>query len=289
MNEIEIQALINLLDDPDTEIFHSVSQKLLDQGIKIIPELEKARGNSFNKLFQERIENIIRKIQFQTTLKKFSEWTHCVTNDLLEGSFWVAKYQYPDLELTELQYHIDKIVKDIWLELNDNLTALEKIKILNHIIFNVHGFTKNLSNFYSPRNSYINQVLETKKGNPLSLSIIYVIVAQQLCLPVFGVNLPKNFILAYQNELQPKSPEDYEEANILFYINTNNNGAVLGKQEIDYFIEQLNIEPQKSFYIPCSNIEIIQRLILNLIFSYEKSGSSEKVKDLKNLLTVVKH
>ena len=122
-------------------------------------------------------------------------------NDLLRGVFLISRYQYPDLEIKEMEISLDRIIKDVWLELNNNLTALEKVRILNHIIYDVHGFTKNTKNFYSPQNSFINQVLETGKGNPISLAVVYIIIAQRLNLPVYGVNLPKNFILAYRDQL----------------------------------------------------------------------------------------
>jgi hypothetical protein len=105
-------------------------------------------------------------------------------------------------------------------------------------------------------------------------------------LPIYGVNLPKNFILAYKNEYRQHDSED-EEDDILFYINPYNKGAVLGKREIDYFITQQQLKPQKTFYVPCSNRDIIIRLINNLILSYEKLGAPEKILVLKDLLTLM--
>ena len=74
---------------------------------------------------------------------------------------------------------------------------MEKVRVLNHIIFDVHGFSGNTANFHAPQNSYINNVLESKKGNPLSLSVLYAVIAQRLDVNIYGVNLPEHFILAY--------------------------------------------------------------------------------------------
>ena len=260
----------------------------MNAGTDIVPALEKAWENSLNELFHQRIETIVQKIQLQSTYNELSNWKHSGGNDLLKGAFLVAKYQYPDITFSEIEEKIENIRKDAWIEMNDNLTALENVKILNHVIYNIHRFSRNSSNFFSPQNSYINSVLETKKGNPLTLSIIYAVIGQKLKLPVYGVNLPKNFILAYKDThaaLWDFEGDTY--AGVLFYINPYNKGAVFGKKEIDHFIEQQKLEPRKEFYTPCSNVDIIQRLINNLIESYNKLGYADKIKELTELLNAL--
>jgi regulator of sirC expression with transglutaminase-like and TPR domain len=287
MDTKEIQAIITLLDDPDSEIYDAIYKSLLEKGIDVVPELEKAWEISVNSLTQDRIENIIHKIQLNFVHNSLNKWVREGGSDLLEGAYIIARYQYPELSYYEILNPIEKIKHDTWLELNENLTALEKVKILNHIIFDIHKFSGNTNNYYSPQNSFLNQVLLSKKGNPISLGIIYISIAQKLGLPIFGVNLPKNFILAYKDEfyklLNPNS-SCHEE--ILFYINPFNHGAVLGRKEIDAFLRQQNITPDDTFYRPCSNLDIMQRLLLNLIYSYEKLGYNDKIKDLQDLLKI---
>jgi regulator of sirC expression with transglutaminase-like and TPR domain len=285
MTDKEINALITLLDDPDKSIYQAISQTLMDKGIAIVPDLEKAWENSPVSAVQDRIEYIIQKIQLNHIHSSLAIWLNNGATDLLEGAYIVAKYQYPDLGFFEIVNAIDKIKHDVWLEINDNLTALEKVRVINHILFDINKFAANNSNYYSPQNSYINQVLLSKKGNPISLSIVYAVVAQKLGLPVYGVNLPKNFILAYKDEYHDLFPSGEE---VLFYINPFNKGAVLGRKEIDIFLKQQNIAPEPIFYKPCSNVDIIQRMILNLIYSYEKLGYESKVKDLQSLMKLTK-
>ncbi len=286
MDNKELKAIIALLDDPDREVVDVVSDTLLRKGIEAIPELEKAWENTLDERIQERLEDIIQQIQFNTTKQNLLGWIKTGAENILEGAFFIAQFQYPDIKFEKINNEIEKIRKDIWLELNDNLTALEKVRILNYFIFDLHRYTRNTTDFYSPQNCYINKVIETRKGNPISLAIIYLSVSYKLGLPIYGVNLPKNFILAYKNEFGIADAEN-EENNILFYINPYNNGAVLGKREIDYFLTQQQLKPQKSFYLPCSNRDIVIRLINNLILSYEKIEAPEKVPGLKELLEIV--
>ena len=284
LKDKNIQALLQLLDDPNDEVFEYVSKNILKQGENIIPELEKVWEKSLNAILQERIEDLIQEIQFSSTQKQLKEWKDTGAVDLLKASYLIAKYQYPDLKYNGITEAFNKIKQDAWLEINNNLTALEKTRILNHILFQVHEFTGNSSNFFAPQNSYINHVFDTKKGNPLTLGIIYISLAQELNIPIYGVSMPRNFILAYIDEYNIHDP--YKD-DILFYINPYNNGKVLGEREIDYFLKQQKIEPEKSYYSPCSNIEIIKKLVLNLIYSYEKLGYPEKVNDMKKLFNIV--
>lgn len=281
----ELKALITLLDDSDDEIVNVVSSNLMNRGPEAIPELEKAWESTLNETLQERLESVIQNIQFNQARENLRWWNKSGAEYILEGAVYLAKFQFPDISLVALDREIDKIKQDVWLEINNNLTALEKIKIINYIIFEIHKFRRNSTNFYSPQNSYINQVLETKRGNPISLAIIYLSVASKLNLPIYGVNLPKNFILAYKDEYRQYDSED-ESEDILFYINPYNRGAVLGRREINYFVQQQQLEPRPEYFVPCSNRDIIVRLINNLILSYKKLEFSDKIIKLNELLEI---
>lgn len=286
MNKKEVFALISLLDDPDESVFRQVSTKFLSLGQEVIPVLEDAWEHSFDTLIQNRIENIIHQIQFDLIKAGLKEWAQPDRQDLLEGALLIAQYQYPDMDITKVNKQIAQIKQDVWLELNEYLTALEKVKIINHILFDVHNFSGNTTNYHAPQNSYINNVLESKKGNPLLLSIIYTIVAQELEIPIYGVNLPEHFILCYVDVemMGMPSSEGSPGSNVLFYINPFSKGAVFGQKEVDAFLMQLKLAPLAKYYEPCSNLEIIKRLLRNLIASYEKLGYPDKSEELRGLL-----
>jgi regulator of sirC expression with transglutaminase-like and TPR domain len=286
MNRSEIQAMIALLDDTDREVLNTITDNLIRQGRIVVPELEKAWESTLDEKLQARLENLIQDIQFNALCDDMRHWVQGGAESVLDGACLVARFQFPDLSTAKIREQVEVLRKDVWLEIHSNLTALEKVKILNYILFDLHKFARNNNDFYSPQNSFINQVLESHKGNPISLSIIYLSVARMLDLPVYGVNLPKNFILAYKDEFRLNDAAD-EADDILFYINPYNKGAVLGRKEIDYFISQQQIRPQPSFYIPCSNTDIIIRLINNLILSYEKLGYAQKITRLNELLRVI--
>lgn len=285
MKNNEIDALIRLLDDTDKEVFVQIEKRLIEIGQEAIPFLENAWGHSFDLILQQRIETIIHKIQLDRLTLDLKTWLETDKDNLINGALIIARYQYPDLNEGKILKKIEKIRRDVWIELNDNLTALEQVKVINHVLFTIHGFSGNTQNYHAPQNSFINNVLETKKGNPLSLAILYSEIARSVGVPVFGVNLPEHFILVYKDE-SSIVPVNVEEQNprLLFYVNPFSKGSVFGPKEIDNFLKQLKLKKEKSFYEPCSNVEIITRMIHNLIFSFTKLGHDDKVVELQNLL-----
>jgi regulator of sirC expression with transglutaminase-like and TPR domain len=278
----EISALISLLDDPDENIFHEIKSKILSIGGNIIPELESTFETNFDPLVQQRTLDLIHEIQFQNTLQKLKNWKENGSENILEGTIIIAKYQYPDLNTEKIYKHIEQIKNDVWLELNDNLTALERVRVINHILFDIHSFSGNTQNFHAPQNSFINTVLETKKGNPLLLSILYLCICQPLKIPMYGVNLPEHFIVAYIDDAEFAYSTKIK--NVLFYVNPFSRGTIFGKVEIDNFLKQLKLKEENQYYQPCSNIDMIRRLLRNLTYSFEKMGYQEKVEEVKQLL-----
>jgi regulator of sirC expression with transglutaminase-like and TPR domain len=287
MRPKEFTALIALLEDPDSEVYTAISNKLVSEGLSLIPLLENAWENSNNELLQKRIEDLLHSIQYNSTKDSLQVWVKSGYADLLQGAVLIAKYQYPDIELEVIDNQIDKIRIKVWQELNESLTPLEKVKVLNHIIYGVCGYSGNTANFFSPQNHFINNLLETKKGGPVMLAIFYSVVAQRLGLPVYGVSLPRNFLLAYKDRYKSSTDEEGKESSVLFYINPFNHGTVLGRKEIESFLEQNKILAKKEFFLPCSNRTAIQQLVASLMISYQKTNMVEKTHDLRVFLDIL--
>jgi len=277
-----LSALIKLLDEPDETAFRLVQEQIFSVGIDALVSLEKTLENTFDPLIQERIQYIIRKLNQENLYVDIVNWLNLGSDDLLKGFILVTKTQYPSLDEGDIIMQVEQLKMDIWIELHDNLTAFENVKVLSHILFDIHKFDGNKSDMAAPQNSYVNTLLETHKGSPLSLGMLFIILSQKLGLPIYGVNLPQHFILAYLTDPGLEKPC---EEDVLFYINPFNHGAIFTRREIDLFIKQMKVKPEKSFFAPCTNADIIRRLINNLIYSYNQYGYPDKIEDLENLLT----
>jgi regulator of sirC expression with transglutaminase-like and TPR domain len=286
----EVNALISLIEDPDESIYKQVSSELKNYGESIIPQLEQYwELQDFGPLFQTRLEELISTIQYEGVYNRLKGWKNSEDKDLLEGALIINKYQYPSYDESELRRAISKIRQSIWLELNDNLTAFEQIRVFNHMFYTHHGFKGNRENYHQPQNSFLADLISTKTGNPLSLGLLYTYLASSLDLPVQGVNLPSHFILCYL-DFYPFDEElgiIKDEAEVLFYINPFNAGAILQKEEIDEFLIKQNLPQDERFYRPCANMEMIARMLNNLIHAYIAASNDDKVRELRAMQSLL--
>lgn len=273
MKEKELKALVSLLDDDDQQIISHVEGKILSLGKDVIPLLEEQWENSFSPTTQSRIEDLIHTLQFRLLQDRLIHWKESESDDLLKGMWVVATFLYPDLEYEKLQKEIEQIYYEAWLEQKEEMHPYDQVRSLNNVLFHKLKFKGNTRNFHSPANSMINSVLESKKGNPISLSVIYALVAQKLNIPVYGVNLPNMFIVTYKNSVVTQ-----------FYINPFNKGIIFTREDVDAYVNELNLSPSPEFYDPCSNVDIIKRVLRNLTNSFEKLGDHSKNDEIKMLL-----
>ncbi len=280
MERTKLRSLIELIDDPDERVFDRIREELVAKGEEAIPELESAwEDRSFGFLFQQRVEAIIHQIQFEQVREGLRGWAQERSKNLLEGVLWVNRYQYPELDSDRIDRVIAQLKKDAWMELHEDLTAFEKVKVLNHTIYTVHGFRGNKKDPQAPRNHYLNLLLESGDGSPLALGILYLLLAEAFDIPVRGVDLPEHFILAYMDEYNILAQLG-QEGDVLFYINPFSKGGIFNKKEIDSFLKQLKKEADPSYYQPCGNIAIVRRLIGQLKAGYQASEQDEKVEEL---------
>ena len=280
-----IEALVRLIEDPDETIYGHVRDELMNCGSSVIPILESSwEIDDYGLMFQSRIETLIQEIQFSEIKKDLEMWIASPAKDLLTGALIISRYQYPNLLEDELHREIQAIRKDIWLEMSDDQTAYEKVRVFNKIFYGKYQFTGNSKDYHSPLNSCINKVIQTKKGNPLSLCVLYSIIARSLDMPIYGVNLPNHFILTYLDEDQMISFIDPENKfGNLFYINAFSKGGMFEAEEIRTFLKGLNKPELREYFEPCSNSAIVIRMLTNLINSLQQVGNIEKVNELLTL------
>lgn len=284
-----LSALISMIDEPNEEVFATIRQKIADYGRLAIPVLEDAWMNSFSEEQNERLEELIGDIRFSDLNANLQQWKAFKQDDLLMAFSLITRFRYPEFDEQKYLAQINRLKQDAWLEMNDELTALEKTKVLNHIFYDVWGFRGIPPQQRIPVNSYfLNEVLDTKKGNALSLGMLYISVAQSLNIPVFGVDLPQHFVLAFLEDSFPiKAAATYTKAEVLFYINAMNKGAVFTANEVDLFVRKLKVDSKEQYYLPCTNLTIVRRLLSELIWVNKNENEPEKVTALEQLLSAL--
>jgi regulator of sirC expression with transglutaminase-like and TPR domain len=243
---------------------------------------------------QQRLENLVHQLHFNDLYFHFQNWFKTSDHDLLEGVYLIARYRFPELEKQSIVAVIEKLRLDVWLEMNYELSPYEKVRMINYVLYEVNGFKGNVDNYHDPSNSFINQVLESRRGNPILMAVVYILIAQKLNIPIYGINLPQHFVLAYTEEIGRSNVgmrfNDIEEllrsekGKVLFYINAFNGGAIFTKGNLQQFLTQIKIESRPDFLVPCSNLDIIKRVLRNLASAYEKQNKQQRQQDILSLL-----
>ncbi|MBS1497169.1 MAG: transglutaminase family protein [Bacteroidetes bacterium] len=282
----EIKALLHLIDDPDEDVYSTVSEKIFSFGKAIIPNLETLWENSHNEELQERIEQLIHRLHFRDLTTDFTEWK---TNNgpLLDGALLVAKYNYPDMLPENARQDIEKIRRNIWLELNNYLTPLEQINIINSIFFNYYKQKGVEISYDNPDYFLINKALETKKGNAISNGIIYLILCHLLDIPVKAINIPRQFILAYFDwQFEALNPAAHSSDKIKFYIDALT-GQMYSHKDIENYFKRLSVPPVASYFKPKNNLQVIKFLLEEFSKCFDNDNNQYKMNELLSLANIL--
>lgn len=281
----EIDALIRLLDDENEEIVANVTERLISYGEEVIFNLEKSWESSANPLLQERIENLIHKINYKLVASNLKLWLTDSFPDLYQGAEIIAKYHFSDLDSQSLRTSIEGIKQKIWLELNNDLTPLETISVFNHVFYGQLGFSGNYESASGIKDYCINSVLESKKGSSISIGILYIIIAQELNLPIYGVNLFNHFVLTYQKKFIINFKEDNHNDS-LFYINPVNKGAVFGRQDIVLYLSNIKKEKKPEYFKAANQKDVIKALLGYIKRNFLNANEDQKADEIEGLIAL---
>lgn len=282
----EITALLQLIDDPDEDVYNTVSDKIISFGKDIIPNLENLWETISNEDTQERIELLIHRLHLRDLTAEFEEWKNGEAN-LLQGAILVSKYHYPDMQPAQIMQEIEKLRRNMWLELNNYLTPIEKINVLNSIFYNYYKQKGVEISYESPDPFLINKTLETKKGNAISNGILLIVLCELLDIPVKAINIPRQFILGYFDEQYDiLNPVGHSSEKINFYIDPLN-GQMYSHKDIENYFKKLSVPPVTSYFRPISNKRIIQFLLEELSKCYDNDRNQYKMEELLALASLL--
>lgn len=288
--------MIQLLDDDDPEVVEIVEQKFLEEGLNAVNDLEQIWLDNEFPQHNAKIERILKIIQQQILFQDVNDWMDLKEPSVLAGWILASRIQFPGLKLETLKTQLNQFKIDAWVMLSGVNNPTDQIAVLNYIFYEKYGFKGNHENYHSPENSLLPRVLETKLGNPISLAILYMVIAQDLGIPVFGVNLPQHFVLAYCNmKTKPNHLGVFlnnqlllnEVESVEFYFNPFSKGQIFNKESIDAFLKVIHVKQQKHFYLPCSSLEIFKRILRNLHFAYSEQHDFEKQNDVSKLMKLI--
>jgi regulator of sirC expression with transglutaminase-like and TPR domain len=281
--EAEISALFKLIDDPDEEVFNTIADRLLNYGSPIIPDLEHLWENTLDEATLERIEIMIYKLRLQDLKEAFIEWKSKPDPSLFEGALLVTKFQFPELAIDSLRHQMEKIRRNIWLELNNYLTPLEQANVIRNILFSYYQIKGVEVNYEKPEEFLISAPLQSKKGNAIANTLLYAELCQQLEIQAQFINIPKQCIIAfYASDWDPEEIVPNPQEFIQFYVE-GTTGNAFSQKDLDQYMIRSNIEPKNSYYKALSNVKIIKKHLLEFAKCFNSPTLQYKQKDLTDL------
>jgi len=276
VKESEFKALISLLEDDDPGVSSHVEGTLIGMGGEMIPKLEHAWEIEPDETIQKRLEDIIQGIQERDTMERFIAWRDADKKDLLEGWFLLSKYLYPNIKYATYTSRINRLVNRIWLEFRRDMTAAEKLMVVNAVIFRVEKFRAGGKQMKTPGEFLLNLLFDKRRGGPYSLGLLYKIVCEKLEIPLEVVILPSYFVL--------RSNENDAE----FFIDVFQKGDFFVREDLAKFLREMRLNDQEAEVLRVVEPEqILLEMINGLMkaFAYQKEPARiEALKDLVELL-----
>ena len=286
----EIRALLTLIDDPDNEVYDTVVSRLLNYGADIIQPLENLWEVTADESIQARIEQLIHRVQFQDLQQDFYEWAQQDQPDLLKGAILVARYHYPRLDESAILNQFDKIRKNVWLELNNYMLPVEQVNVINSILYNFYKLQGHELAERQPDHFFINKTIEGRQGNSYTLGVLFLALCEVLDIPIFAVDIPRQFIFAYiymHPELFTEKVEGvFPHHKVQFYIDPLN-GAVYSQSDVDAYLKKINATERELYMNPLLNRRIIYKMLEELCLCFRYRKEEDKALDIQSLMTLL--
>jgi regulator of sirC expression with transglutaminase-like and TPR domain len=210
----------------------------------------------------------------------FREAIDCAEDqiDLGRAALAIARQEYPDLKIDDYLTQLDRLAQAVELRMGDEKNPYRIIAALNTVLFKEQGFQGNRSEYYDPKNSFLNDVIIRKKGIPISLSVIYMEVARRVGLSLEGVGFPGHFLVKY------------DDGDIEILIDVFNDGEVRAREDLNQMLQQLyrgQVSYQPGFVTALGKRDILRRMLNNLKWIYLERGEPLKTLSILDQLVIL--
>lgn len=280
-----IRPLISMIDEPDPLLYSKISESILNHGPEILPVLEESLDNVFDPVVSVRLEDIIRELHSRNMVADIRKWRYSEEHDLIQLLQILSKFHFRRLNMVEFNDRIAAMQRSIWLELNEHLTSLECIRLVNHFVLQTWGLKPSNTNMLDANIFFLNRVLDNKTAYPATLGAFYLGICQRLTLPVYYVALPENFILAYKTNIS-YDPR-LTPGGVLFYTNPLLDGVIFNKVEIERFLKNHQMPEKPHYFEPTDNLRVASLLLREMQRIYQGTGDQANIINVGKLIRVV--
>ncbi len=268
----DVLAMVRMLDDPDPKVYRELVSSLRSCGEGALPVLEEQALAHADGIIAQRLDEVMELLRRDMLCSFLVQWLKGEQN-LLKAWFELTRYHHPFLDEHAVLRRIDGIARDIWMELNPNLTVFEQVRVFNHVFYKNHGFRGTGSTPPGADHFMIHRVLTDGVGHSLSLGILYMEIARRVDITLSGIMLPIHFVLAHMGEGRSvfANPEGSEP---LFYIDVSHGGRVFSSGEIRTVLESAQMSAKPRFFQPCSKTDLIMSFLGTLAAAHHTEGNT---------------
>ncbi|MCK9411219.1 MAG: transglutaminase-like domain-containing protein [Prolixibacteraceae bacterium] len=281
-----LDALISLLDDQDEQVFGSVKEKLISLGSVVLPKLEESLLTANSIEHVKKLEEIISYLKKEVLLDRMKDWISADNRSLLDGWLLVSSVHHPNITKEKIENSIQKIYREVWLEVTESMTSLEKVAVINHILFKINGFDILNSDNPSVESIILDKLLFSKIGNVYSLTILYLIIARNLHLDLLPIMLANKLLLVYEDNLAASLAFGNSTDKYLFYINVAHRGSVISPKEVQFLYDKSQKYGKVVTRIE-TDLSLIKKLLNLMYLIYTNEGEQEKLLLTEDLLALL--
>ncbi|MGF1452372.1 MAG: transglutaminase-like domain-containing protein, partial [Opitutales bacterium] len=188
----------------------------------------------------------------------FRQFIRSQNYELESGSLMLAQVADPKLDAADTYTFLEEVAGRCRQLVAQPATGWQQCRTINRVLFHEYGFAGDRTDFYNPANSFLPQVIERRRGIPITLCILYLLVAERCGLRLEPIGLPGRFMLGCFSDVEP------------FYIDCFEGGLFLTLEDVERRFEQQGLTPQPSFFAPCPISEVLQRCCRNLVNQYRR-------------------
>jgi len=286
VSDSTLDALILLLDDQDELVFGSVKEKLFSLGSVVLPKLEESLSTANSIEHVKKLEEIISHLKKEILLDRMKEWINSDNRSLIDGWLLVSSIHHPTLSKEKIENSIKKIYREVWLEVTESMTSLEKVAVINHILFKINGFDISNSDNPNVESIILDKLLFSKIGNVYSLTILYLIIARNLHLDLLPIMLANKLLLVYEDNLAASLAFGTSTDKYLFYINVAHRGSVISPKEVQFLYDKSQKYGKVVTRIE-TDLSLIKKLLNLMYLIYTNEGEQEKLLLTEDLLALL--
>ncbi len=281
-----IDALISLLDDQNELVYQSVKEKLLSLGSEILPRLEDALFSAGSIDQYKKLELIISLVKRGIILDQMKTWLGNDNRTLLDGWLLVSSIHHPGISKEKIEGSIQNLHRDAWLEITESMTSLEKVSVINHILFRINEFDISAGEVPNIGNIVLDKLLFSKTGDVYSITILYLIIARNLQLDLKPIMLANKLLLVYEDNLASSIAFGSASDKFLFYINVAHKGSVISPKEVQFLYDK-SYKYGKTVTRVETDISMIRKLLNLMYLIYSGEGDQEKLLLTEDILAMM--